>query len=73
MCLSEVLLGVVAPRSGCLCACVCMCLSELVLGSMLKHNLYLCMCTMLYTRFKAASEQNIHGKELIFMVATALL
>ena len=39
LCLSELLLGVVAPRSG----YTCMCLSELLLGVVAPRSGYTCM------------------------------
>ena len=61
ICLSELLLGVVAPRSGCLSACICMWLSELLLGSMLRHNLYMCMCSG-HCRTQALTNRLTHVK-----------
>ena len=47
MYLHELLLGVVAPPSGCLSACICMCLSEL-LGAVAPHSGCLSACITRY-------------------------
>ena len=59
--LSESLLGVVAPHSGCVSVCIYVCLSELLLGVIAPRSgtnetcvcvvVHVVYCPMAYTRF----------------------
>ena len=71
--LSELLLGVVAPHSGCVSVCIYVCLSELLLGVVAPRSgtnktcvcgvVHVVYCPLAYTRFdKCLMHVKVHIK-----------